>query len=201
MYHFSFIFFSNFVAQNEFDRIFERSSLFASFRFWRNSNRSPYSPDLSLGGVFETATRESRRNAIVLLSFLLGSSFPLFLLFENDYPFPRKEMQKNRNGGWLHRRAVLKATKSWTFKSLVKTWLKFSSSGVRVFPTAISIRKWRYSECNGKGRNIGGERGSNRMKSSLVYPARVLNRICDRSSSTNLCFAFFFFVACFFLVR
>lgn len=177
------------------------SNVAPSFRFWRNSNRSPYSPDLSLGGVFETATRESRRNAIVLLSFLLGSSFPLFLLFENDYPFPRKEMQKNRNGGWLHRRAVLKPTKSWTFKSLVKTWLKFSSSGVRVFPTAISIRKWRYSECNGKGRNIGGERGSNRMKSSLVYPARVLNRICDRSSSTNLCFAFFFFVACFFLVR
>lgn len=36
------------------------------------------------------------------------------------------------------------------------------------------------------------------MKSSLVYPARVLNRICDRSSSTNLCFAFFFCCLLFF---
>lgn len=42
--------------------------------------------------------------------------------------------------------------------------------GVRVFPTAISIRKWRYSECTGKGRNIGGERGSNWMEISLVCP-------------------------------
>lgn len=75
------------------------------------SNRSPCTPDLSLGGVFETGyahrrgTRENpyrfcirilipriesfpTGNAIVLLSFLLDSNFPLFLLFtfENDYP-------------------------------------------------------------------------------------------------------------------
>lgn len=71
------IFFSNFVAQNEFDRIFERSSLFASFRFWRNSNRSPYSPDLSLGGVFETARIEKKRDRIAILSSRFKfSAFP-----------------------------------------------------------------------------------------------------------------------------
>ena len=57
-----------------------------------------------------------------------------------------------------------------------KTWLKFSSC-MRVFPTAISIRKWRYSECDGKGRNIGGERGSNWMESSLACVRRAFQTV------------------------
>lgn len=36
------------------------------------------------------------------------------------------------------------------------------------------------------------------MKSSLVYPARVLNRICDRSSSTIFVLCFFFCCLLFF---
>lgn len=57
-----------------------------------------------------------------------------------------------------------------------KTWLKFSSC-MRVFPTAISIRKWRYSECDGKGRNIGGERGSNWMESNLACVRRAFQTV------------------------
>lgn len=89
-----------------------------------------------------------------------------------------------------------------------KTWLKFSSC-MRVFPTAISIRKWRYSECDGKGRNIGGERGSNWMESSLACVRRAFQTvyiyiyIYVTVLPPEICalVLFFFFVACFFFDR